>query len=71
MSDVIRLHGGPDAFGVPLHDFSTNSNACGPCPQVVAALRACDASHYPDPAYTALRQQLADFHGVFIPAGQK
>ena len=58
------LHGGPDALGVPLHDFSTNSNACGPCPVVVAALHACDASHYPDPAYTALRQQLAEFHGV-------
>ena len=59
-----RLHGGPDALGVPLHDFSTNSNACGPCPQAVAALQACDASHYPDPHYTELRQQLADFHAV-------
>ena len=58
------LHGGPDALGAPLHDFSTNGNACGPCPQVVAALQACDPRHYPDPAYTALRQQLADFHGV-------
>ncbi len=59
-----RLHGGPDAQGVPLHDFSTNSNACGPCPAVVAALQTCDARHYPDPMYTALRQQLAEFHGV-------
>ncbi len=58
------VHGGPDAMGVPLYDFSTNSNACGPCPQVVAALHACDARHYPDPAYTELRQQLADFHRV-------
>ena len=58
------VHGGSDALGVPLHDFSTNGNACGPCPQAVAALQACDASHYPDPAYTALRPQLADFHGV-------
>jgi len=58
------LHGGPDALGAPLHDFSTNGNACGPCPQVLAALQACDPRHYPDPAYTALRQQLADFHGV-------
>ena len=24
-------HGGPDALGAPVHDFSTNSNACGPC----------------------------------------
>jgi histidinol-phosphate aminotransferase len=30
----------------------------------MAALQACDASHYPDPHYTALRQRLADFHGV-------
>jgi histidinol-phosphate aminotransferase len=58
------VHGGSDALGVPLHDFSTNGNACGPCPQAVAALQACNASHYPDPAYTVLRQQLADFHGV-------
>ena len=62
--ELERLHGGPDALGVPLHDFSTNSNACGPCPQAVAALQACDASHYPDPHYTVLRQQLADFHCV-------
>jgi histidinol-phosphate aminotransferase len=58
------VHGGSDALGVPLHDFSTNANACGPCPQALAALQACDASHYPDPAYTVLRQQLADFHRV-------
>ncbi|MES2947535.1 MAG: aminotransferase class I/II-fold pyridoxal phosphate-dependent enzyme [Pseudomonadota bacterium] len=58
------VHGGPDAQGVPAHDFSTNSNACGPCPVALAALQACDASRYPDPAYTDLRQQLADFHGV-------
>ena len=58
------VHGGPDALGVPLYDFSTNGNACGPCPQAVAALQACDARHYPDPTYTVLRQQLADFHGV-------
>lgn len=60
----MSTHGGPDALGVPRYDFSTNSNACGPCPQVLAALQACEAGHYPDPAYTVLRQQLADFHGV-------
>ena len=59
-----RIHGGADALGVPRYDFSTNSNACGPCPQVVQALQACDASYYPDPSYTALREQLAAFHGV-------
>lgn len=59
-----NLHGGPDADGVPLHDFSTNANACGPCPSVLAAVQQADASRYPDPAYTALRQQLATLHGV-------
>ena len=58
------VHGGPDALGVPAHDFSTNGNACGPCPDVQAALRAVDATHYPDPTYTALRERLAAFHGV-------
>lgn len=59
-----RVHGGTDALGVPSHDFSTNSNACGPCPQALAAVQQADASHYPDPHYTALRVALADFHGV-------
>lgn len=57
-------HGGPDALGVPLHDFSTNANACGPSPQALAALQAADAVRYPDPAYTALRERLGAFHGV-------
>ena len=61
---ALPLHGGPDALGLPLHDFSTNSNACGPCLAAVQALAQVDASRYPDPRYTALRQQLADFHGV-------
>jgi len=58
------MHGGPDALGVPQHDFSTNSNACGPCPEALAAVQAADATRYPDPAYTALREALAAFHGV-------
>lgn len=57
-------HGGPDALGAATHDFSTNGNACGPCPEVVDALRQVDAAHYPDPHYTSLRTQLAVFHGV-------
>lgn len=57
-------HGGPDAQGVPLWDFSTNANACGPCPEALAAVQQADAARYPDPAYTALRAQLAAFHGV-------
>lgn len=66
-SSTLRVHGGPDQHGVPLFDFSTNSNACGPCPQAQAAVSQADATHYPDASYTALRQQLADFHGVGVP----
>lgn len=57
-------HGGPDARGAAPHDFSTNGNACGPCPDALRALQRADAEHYPDPAYTALRARLAAFHGV-------
>ncbi len=57
-------HGGPDAQGAAPHDFSTNGNACGPCPDALRALQRADAAHYPDPAYTVLRQRLAGFHGV-------
>ncbi len=59
-----NTHGGTDALGVPAHDFSTNRNACGPCPEALDALQAAHAQQYPDPAYGALRQRLADFHGV-------
>ncbi|WP_327080114.1 aminotransferase class I/II-fold pyridoxal phosphate-dependent enzyme [Polaromonas sp. CG_9.5] len=59
-----RIHGGPDRFGAALHDFSTNSNACAPCPMAQAAVQKADASQYPDASYSALRQQLANFHGV-------
>lgn len=58
------LHGGPDADGVPRFDFSTNSNACGPCPEALGAVQAADATRYPDPAYAALREALGAFHGV-------
>ena len=57
-------HGGPDAAGVPRWDFSTNANACGPAPQVLAALHAADRSTYPDPASTTLRALLAERHDV-------
>jgi histidinol-phosphate aminotransferase len=59
-------HGGPDALGVPRWDFSTNANACGPCPMALAATQQADARHYPDPGYTALRERLAAFHGVAV-----
>ncbi len=57
-------HGGPDVQGVPRWDFSTNANACGPCPSALRAVQHADARHYPDPAYTALRESLAAFHSV-------
>ncbi|MFT3815007.1 MAG: aminotransferase [Acidovorax sp.] len=59
-------HGGPDALGVPPHDFSTNANACGPCPTALAALRQAEWPFYPDPAYTALRARLGAWHGVDV-----
>ena len=61
---VNAVHGGPDARGAAQHDFSTNSNACGPCPQTLAAVQQADATRYPDPSYTALRADLAAFHSV-------
>lgn len=57
-------HGGPDALGVPSHDFSTNANAAGPCPLALRAVQAADARHYPDATYTTLTVQLAAWHGV-------
>lgn len=61
-----RSHGGPDSEGVPLHDFSTNSNACGPCPAALAVVQLADAGRYPDAGYETLRRQLAAFHGVDV-----
>jgi histidinol-phosphate aminotransferase len=63
-SPNMRVHGGPDQAGVPLHDFSTNSNACGPSPHALAAVVQADPRQYPDAAYTELRQKLAGFHEV-------
>lgn len=59
-----RQHGGPDALGVPMHDFSSNANACGPCPPALVAVQQADATRYPDASYTALREQLAHRHSV-------
>jgi histidinol-phosphate aminotransferase len=60
----LRIHGGSDAMGPARFDFSTNANACGPCPQALAAVQSADLAQYPDPAYVALRAQLAQWHGV-------
>lgn len=64
MTPSPRIHGGPDALGAPLHDFSTNSNACGPSPQALAAVQAADATRYPDAGYTQVRAALAALHSV-------
>lgn len=61
---MIPDHGGTDSQGVPTWDFSTNSNACGPSQTVLDAVKAADACHYPDVAYTRLRETIAAFHGV-------
>lgn len=59
-----RIHGGADALGPVRWDFSSNANACGPCPMALQAVQRADAAHYPDPAYTRLRAALAHLHGV-------
>lgn len=59
-----RVHGGADARGTARWDFSTCANAAGPCPAALAAVQAADATRYPDPAATAVRQALAALHGV-------
>lgn len=59
-----RVHGGADAAGAARWDFSTCANATGPCPAVLAAVQAADATRYPDPGATAVRQALAALHGV-------
>jgi histidinol-phosphate aminotransferase len=59
-----RPHGGPDAHGAARWDFSTCSNAAGPCAGALAALRDADPTRYPDPAGSAVRHALADLHGV-------
>lgn len=59
-----RPHGGPDAEGAALHDFSTCAHPLGPCPGASQAVQAADATRYPDPRGTMLRQRLAARHGV-------
>ena len=64
MNHTPRIHGGSDGQGAPLYDFSTNSNACGPCPHALVAVQQADATRYPDPSYTDLCHRLSDFYGV-------
>ena len=58
------MHGGTDAQGPVRWDFSSNANACGPCPLALQAVQQADAAHYPDPTYARLRAALAAFHAV-------
>ena len=67
MPGIRRIHGGRDSAGVPRFDFSTNSNACGPCPQALQAIQQADPTTYPDASYARLRDLLAAFHGVDPP----
>ena len=58
------VHGGPDS-GPPIAvDFSTNAHPMGPNPWIEECIRRADRSRYPDPAYTALREALGEFHAV-------
>lgn len=59
-----RVHGGNDLLGQPEIEFSSNANACGPCPMAVRAINQVDPSYYPESGYLTLRRQLANFHGV-------
>ena len=61
----LHEHGGTDALGVARHDFSTNANACGPCPLVVEVLQQVNAAAYPDPQYTTLIAELSAATGVY------
>lgn len=64
MIDLTPVHGSTDSLPEPRYDFSSNANALGPCPQVLAAVRSADVSRYPDPLYTRLRERLAAWHGT-------
>jgi histidinol-phosphate aminotransferase len=64
MAFPLREHGSTDSLGPVRWDFSSNANACGPCPLVARAVQQAVACHYPDPSYTELRQALAHLHGV-------
>ena len=64
LNATLRVHGGNDLLGQPEIEFSSNANACGPCPTAVRAIEQVDPSYYPESGYLTLRRQLANFHGV-------
>ncbi|MEK7392665.1 MAG: aminotransferase class I/II-fold pyridoxal phosphate-dependent enzyme [Fibrobacterota bacterium] len=57
-------HGATDSGPDPIADFSSCSHPFGPCPVVLETVRNVDPTHYPDPAYHALRKRLGEFHTV-------
>lgn len=56
-------HGGPSSAAFAGLDFSVNANPYGPNPALLRAVREADHAHYPDPAYRAVRERLAAWHG--------
>ncbi|CAM4104651.1 pyridoxal phosphate-dependent aminotransferase [Deinococcus marmoris] len=60
-------HGGPTSEAFTGLDFSVNTNPYSPNPALVRALREADHTQYPDPAYRAVRERLAAWHGVSPP----
>ncbi len=66
------IHGGPDyaelaALGLSpdeVMDFSANANPYGPSPQVRTALTGVPLDRYPDAQAIALRERLAQVHGL-------
>jgi histidinol-phosphate aminotransferase len=66
------VHGGPDyaelvALGLSpdeVIDFSANANPYGPSPQVRTALAGVPLDRYPDARAIALRERLAQVHGL-------
>ncbi|CAM3802056.1 aminotransferase class I/II-fold pyridoxal phosphate-dependent enzyme [Roseateles saccharophilus] len=59
MNPIPIEHGGPDGGPPADHDFSTNASPLGPPPTLWRAMQGADRQNYPDPAYRALRRQLA------------
>jgi histidinol-phosphate aminotransferase len=66
------VHGGPDYAELAaldlspdeVIDFSANTNPCGPAPQVRAVLAGVPLDRYPDAQAIALRERLAQVHGM-------
>lgn len=69
---IPAVHGGPDyaelaALGLSpdeVIDFSANANPYGPSPQVQATLAGVPLDRYPDAQAIALRERLAQVHGL-------